>query len=95
MVTDLPAQRIAVLLQSLDGGGAQRRTVDLVNGFIAQGRQVDLILVEADEELREGWRPTRESSRSERPRPARSPTILLAKSPTRCWPPRRQSTTLR
>ena len=48
----MTARRIAVLLQSLDGGGAQRRTVDLVNGFVAQGRAVDLILVEPGDELR-------------------------------------------
>lgn len=47
------AARIAVLLQSLEGGGAQRRIVDLVNEFIAAGRNVDLLLVESHGELRE------------------------------------------
>jgi glycosyltransferase involved in cell wall biosynthesis len=35
-----------VLLQSLEGGGAQRRMVTLVNRFVALGREVDLIVVE-------------------------------------------------
>ena len=47
----MKARRIAVLLQSLDGGGAQRRTVELANGFVAQGRAVDLLLVEPGDDL--------------------------------------------
>lgn len=48
----IQANRIAVLLQSLDGGGAQRRVVDLVNGFVASGRAVDLYLIDPQGELR-------------------------------------------
>ena len=39
-------ERIAVLLQSLEGGGAQRRVVDLANGFVGHGCKVDLFLAE-------------------------------------------------
>lgn len=45
------AGHIVVLLQSLEGGGAQRRLVDLMNGFAAGGRRVDLILIECLGEL--------------------------------------------
>ena len=51
------AIRIAVLLQSLEGGGAQRRVVDLVNEFIRAGREVDLLLVELRGELRDRISP--------------------------------------
>lgn len=47
------ADRIAVLLQSLEGGGAQRRVVDLANGFVRSGRGVDLFLVEPHGDLRD------------------------------------------
>ncbi len=47
------ARRIAVLLQSLEGGGAQRRMVELINGFAASGRTIDLFLVDGQGELRE------------------------------------------
>jgi glycosyltransferase involved in cell wall biosynthesis len=39
------ANHIAILLQSLDGGGAQRRSITLANAFARLGRQVDLVLV--------------------------------------------------
>lgn len=41
------AQRIAVLMQSLEGGGTQRRMVDLANGFVERGRKVDFLIVES------------------------------------------------
>lgn len=47
------ARKIAVLLQSLEGGGSQRRVVDLVNGFMDHGREVDLLLPQAGGALRE------------------------------------------
>jgi glycosyltransferase involved in cell wall biosynthesis len=47
------ARKIAVLLQSLEGGGSQRRIVELVNGFVALGREVDLILADPRGELRD------------------------------------------
>ena len=47
------AQRIAVLLQSLDGGGSQRRVVDLVNDFATAGREVDLLSPRPEGALRE------------------------------------------
>lgn len=53
MARTSPAQRIAVLLESLQGGGAQRRVVELINRFVAAGRHVDLIVLESGGELRE------------------------------------------
>ena len=45
--TDIRAARIAVLLPSLEGGGAERSMLNLVKAFVAQGRTVDLILCKA------------------------------------------------
>lgn len=45
--TDGRAERIAVLLPSLEGGGAERSMLNLVKGFLAQGRSVDLVLYKA------------------------------------------------
>jgi glycosyltransferase involved in cell wall biosynthesis len=45
-MTDVgPAHKVAVLSESLELGGAQRRVVDLVNGFAASGRDVRLVLL--------------------------------------------------
>jgi glycosyltransferase involved in cell wall biosynthesis len=55
---EAPARNVAVLLQSLDGGGSQRRVVDLVNGFVAHGRHVDLLLVRPGGPLRERLAPS-------------------------------------
>jgi glycosyltransferase involved in cell wall biosynthesis len=44
MKEPLRVDRIALLLQSLEGGGAQRRVVELANGFVRNGRRVDLFL---------------------------------------------------
>jgi len=52
MTPGLSARRIAILLESLEGGGAQRRMVDLANGFVALGRQVDLLVARPDGKLR-------------------------------------------
>lgn len=41
------AARIAVFLPSLEGGGAERSMLHLVNGFLAHGRAVDLVLCQA------------------------------------------------
>ena len=41
------ADRIAVLLPSLEGGGAERSMLTLVAAFLAQGRIVDLVLCKA------------------------------------------------
>ncbi len=41
------AQHIAVLLPSLDGGGAERSVLTLVGGFLARGRRVDLLVCRA------------------------------------------------
>lgn len=38
---------LAVFLHSPSGGGAQRRTVTLVNGFVQRGLEVDLVVVTA------------------------------------------------
>lgn len=45
------AQHIAVLIESLEEGGAQRRVVALANGFAAAARRVDLIVTRAGSEL--------------------------------------------
>jgi glycosyltransferase involved in cell wall biosynthesis len=50
-------RRIAVLLHSLEAGGAQRRVVDLANGFIGEGREVDLFLVDPSGKLRDRAAP--------------------------------------
>ena len=39
-----PAKRIAVLLPSLAGGGAERSMLNLMDAFLRQGREVDLLL---------------------------------------------------
>ncbi|MEZ5573557.1 MAG: glycosyltransferase [Halioglobus sp.] len=41
------ADKIAVLLPSLEGGGAERSMLNLVAGFLARGRAVDLVLCQA------------------------------------------------
>jgi glycosyltransferase involved in cell wall biosynthesis len=41
------ADRIAVLLPSLEGGGAERSMLTLIAGFLAAGRSVDLVLCQA------------------------------------------------
>ena len=41
------AERIAVLLPSLEGGGAERSMLNLVKSFLAHGRAVDLVLCKA------------------------------------------------
>jgi glycosyltransferase involved in cell wall biosynthesis len=41
------AGRIAVLLPSLEGGGAERSMLNLVKGFLSHGRTVDLVLCQA------------------------------------------------
>lgn len=45
--TGIRADKIAVLLPSLEGGGAERSMLNLVRGFVAQGRTVDLVLCQA------------------------------------------------
>jgi glycosyltransferase involved in cell wall biosynthesis len=45
--TKISAQRIAVLLPSLEGGGAERSMLNLIKGFLARGRTVDLLLCQA------------------------------------------------
>ena len=45
--TGTHAARIAVLLPSLKGGGAERSMLNLIRGFLAQGRAVDLVLCQA------------------------------------------------
>ena len=45
--TGTRANRIAVLLPSLQGGGAERSMLNLVQAFLARGRAVDLVLHQA------------------------------------------------
>ena len=45
--TGIRADRIAVLLPSLEGGGAERSMLTLIEAFLAQGRTVDLVLCKA------------------------------------------------
>jgi glycosyltransferase involved in cell wall biosynthesis len=65
--------RIAIFIYCLRGGGAQRRTITLANGFVERGHAVDLVVVSADESrgvplhpgvrvvpLDRGWRHTLE-----------------------------------
>lgn len=62
---------IAVFIYCLRGGGAQKRTVTLANGFAARGHQVDVVVVASEESrgvelhpairlvpLDRGWRQT-------------------------------------
>ncbi len=42
--TDLQARRIAVLVPSLEGGGAERSMLTLVRAFLERGREVDLVV---------------------------------------------------
>jgi glycosyltransferase involved in cell wall biosynthesis len=44
---DARAERIAILLPSLEGGGAERSMLNLAKAFLAQGRTVDLVLCQA------------------------------------------------
>ncbi|WP_415356751.1 glycosyltransferase [Halioglobus sp. Uisw_031] len=41
------AEKIAVLLPSLEGGGAERSMLNLATGFLAKGREVDIVLCQA------------------------------------------------
>ena len=41
------AGKIAILLPSLEGGGAERSMLNLAKGFLARGRGVDLVLCQA------------------------------------------------
>ena len=41
------AEKIAVLLPSLEGGGAERSMLNLATGFLAAGREVDIVLCQA------------------------------------------------
>lgn len=53
-MTDNPATgKIAVLLPSLDGGGAERSMLNLVDALVARGRSVDLVLCRAKGPLME------------------------------------------
>ena len=44
----MPNNQIALFLPSLEGGGAERVMINLAEGFAAEGRQVDLVLVKAE-----------------------------------------------
>jgi glycosyltransferase involved in cell wall biosynthesis len=44
-------RHLAVFIYGLTGGGAQRRTVTLVNGFAARGHRVDLVVVGPEREI--------------------------------------------
>ena len=45
--TEARANRITVLLPSLEGGGAERSMLTLVKAFLSRGRTVDLVLCQA------------------------------------------------
>ena len=45
--TSIRAEKIAVFLPSLEGGGAERSMLNLAEGFLAQGRKVELVLCQA------------------------------------------------
>jgi glycosyltransferase involved in cell wall biosynthesis len=46
-VDNIHASRIAVLVPSLEGGGAERSMLNLVHAFLERGRKVDLVLCRA------------------------------------------------
>ena len=48
---DTSPKRIAMVLPSMGGGGAERVALTLIEGFAARGHQVDLVLAEAKGEL--------------------------------------------
>lgn len=82
MTRSIKARRIAVLLHSLEGGGAQRRMVDLVNGFSANGRTVDLYLVDPKGELRYQLSPNVRVKPLDDTAPERSLADELSKEPS-------------
>jgi len=45
--TNTRAEKIAVFLPSLEGGGAERSMLNLAKGFLAKGRKVELVLCQA------------------------------------------------
>ena len=45
--TETRAERMAILLPSLEGGGAERSMLNLAKAFLAHGRTVDLVLCKA------------------------------------------------
>jgi len=46
-LTQLRAEKIALFLPSLEGGGAERSMLHIARGFVDRGRQVDLVLCQA------------------------------------------------
>ena len=76
------ARRIAVLLRSFEGGGAQRRMIDLVNGFVVSGRTVTLYLVEPKGELRDQLSPNVRVKTLNATTPERSLADELSKQPS-------------
>lgn len=55
--SNTPARSIAMLLPNLDVGGAERVSVNLANGFLERGYQVDMVLISATGELLGDLRP--------------------------------------
>jgi glycosyltransferase involved in cell wall biosynthesis len=45
---DEPTRHIAIFIYALTGGGAQRRTLTLANGFAERGHRVDLVVVRGE-----------------------------------------------
>ena len=54
LVPSTPAKHIAVFIYALTGGGAQRRTVTLANGFAECGHDVDLVTAGAPVAVQDG-----------------------------------------
>ncbi len=46
---------LALFIFGLSGGGAQRRTVTLANGFAERGHRVDLVVVRANGPIPPSW----------------------------------------
>ena len=51
-------RHIAIFIYALTGGGAQRRTLTLVNAFAGRGHRVDLVVVRPDGELNHQLSPS-------------------------------------
>lgn len=56
-LSNKPARTIALLLPNLAGGGAERVSVNLANGFLERGYHVDMVLMSATGELLDDLRP--------------------------------------
>lgn len=86
MSVDPPAQRIAVLVHSLNSGGAQRRLVTLANAFAAAGRVVDFVALRRGGDVDRLLDPAvRLSVLDERAKPLWKPWMFEGRRALRDW----------